>query len=101
MGSDGPITWNSTVLLQYWQGKEAGGGIGFVLHKSGLARHLVCGNWVRFAFFGPPQARRDGKLGSFRINGGWESRRDASGTKNWVRFAEFGVATGVNWVRFA
>ena len=27
------------------------------------------------------------ELGSFRVIWGWESRRDASGTGNWVRFA--------------
>ncbi len=39
-----------------------------------------------------------GKLGSFCIIWCWKSRRDASGTVNWVRFA---VLPGRDWVRFA
>ena len=29
--------------------RSAAAEIGFVLHKQGVARHLVCENWVRFA----------------------------------------------------
>jgi len=64
MGSNGPITWNYTVLSQYWQGKEGGEGIVDCILVGGTA------DWVCFAYLGvekPARRQQYGGLGSFRI----------------------------------